>query len=66
MFTKQNERNAIIDGQQRITTFTLLLIYILHNYKEHIDKTRISIEKVIYVDNCGKYRFNLQIENRNK
>ena len=27
--TKVNERSAIIDGQQRITTFTLLLIYLL-------------------------------------
>ena len=31
--TKVNERSAIIDGQQRITTFTLLLIYLLHRYK---------------------------------
>lgn len=64
--TKQNERSAIIDGQQRITTFTLLLIYILHNYKQSTDKAKSSIQKAIFDDDCGEYRFNLEIENRNK
>ena len=29
---KDGQRSAIIDGQQRITTFTLLLIYMLKTY----------------------------------
>ena len=32
---KEGERSAIIDGQQRITTFTLLLIYMLKTYEEN-------------------------------
>lgn len=62
--TKMNERSAIIDGQQRITTFTILLIYLLHNFKELKGFPRSDVEKAIYADDFGTPRFNLDIENR--
>ena len=61
---KVNERSAIIDGQQRITTFTLLLIYLLHNYKNLKGFPSSDVEKAIYADDFGTPRFNLDIENR--
>lgn len=61
---KNGTRNFIIDGQQRITTFTLLLIYALKNYG-YLDKfPRADIEKLIYSDDFGTPRFNLDIEER--
>lgn len=56
--------NYIIDGQQRITTLTLLLIYIINKYK-HIDDFPIDeIKPLIYKQKGGKKTFNLQIEER--
>ena len=62
--TKVNERSAIIDGQQRITTFTLLLIYLLHNYKNLRGFPSSDVEKAIYADDFGTPRFNLDINDR--
>ena len=62
--TKLNERSAIIDGQQRITTFTLLLIYLLHNYKSLKGFPSSDVEKAIYADDFGTPRFNLDINDR--
>lgn len=62
--TKTNERSAIIDGQQRITTFTLLLIYLLHNFKGLRGFPVADVEKAIYSDDYGTPRFNLDIDSR--
>ena len=62
--SKTNERSAIIDGQQRITTFTLLLIYLLHNYRGLRGFPSADVEKAIYADDYGTPRFNLDIDNR--
>lgn len=62
--TKPNDRSAIIDGQQRITTFTLLLIYMLQTYKSVNTFPVSDVEKVIYSNDYGTPRFNLDIEVR--
>ena len=61
---KEGKRSSIIDGQQRITTFTLLLTYILKTYGHLPQFPRSDIEKVIYSDDYGTPRFNLDIEQR--
>ncbi len=61
---QEGKRSSIIDGQQRITTFTLLLIYLLKTYG-HLQKfPRSDIEKLIYSDDFGTPRFNLDIPER--
>ena len=61
---KEGKRSSIIDGQQRITTFTLLLIYLLKTYG-HLSKFPCAdIEKLIYSDDFGTPRFNLDIAER--
>lgn len=56
--------SKIIDGQQRITTLTLILIYLLKKFK-NIPKFPYSrIERLIYSDDHGEERFNLDIEDR--
>lgn len=61
---KEGQRSSIIDGQQRITTFTLLLIYLLNTYGNLNKFPRSDIEKLIYSDDYGTPRFNLDIEER--
>lgn len=62
---KDGARSSIIDGQQRITTFTLLLIYLLKTYGHLPSFPCADIEKAIYSDDFGTPRFNLDIEQRN-
>lgn len=58
------EKKQIVDGQQRLTSLTLLLIY-LHN----IQKSRpdaVSVEKMIFSEEYGSKSFNLDITERNE
>lgn len=62
--TKANDRSAIIDGQQRITTFTLLLIYMLQTYKAVPSFPLADVQNAIYANDYGTPRFNLDIDVR--
>lgn len=65
VLSQQNgERSSVIDGQQRITTFTLLLIYMLHTFGHLQGFPRSEVEKLIYSDDYGTKRFNLEISER--
>ena len=61
---KKEGRNAIIDGQQRITTLMLLLIYLIQNYKDVPGFPKAEIDQLIYSDDFGVKRFNLEIDER--
>ncbi|MBS5733773.1 MAG: DUF262 domain-containing protein [Clostridiales bacterium] len=65
--TNENTRH-IIDGQQRLTSLTLLLIYLrnLQNRTTGILYLPINIDNLIYKDNFGTMCFNLDIPERNK
>ncbi len=52
---------SIIDGQQRITSLTLLLIYLFHATHEEMSE---QIASLIYSDTYGKKSFNLQVPER--
>lgn len=56
--------NYIIDGQQRITSLTLLLIYIINKYKQADDFPMEEVTPLIYKQKGGKKTFNLQIDER--
>ncbi len=59
-----DEKKQIVDGQQRLTSLTLLLIY-LHNIQK--DRTDIvSVEKMIFSEEYGEKSFNLDIPERNE
>lgn len=62
----KNNEKFIVDGQQRLTTITLLLSYLnklqqelLHNKEDYV-----LIENLIYSKKFGKKSFNLDIEER--
>lgn len=58
---------SIVDGQQRLTSFTLLLIYIHHLQKQLglDDESSADIMPLLYVKRGGKKTFVLNIESRN-
>lgn len=53
---------SIIDGQQRLTSLTLLLIYIHNLQKEWANP--ISIESLVRSEKYGRPSYNLQIDDR--
>ena len=63
---KGDALSDIIDGQQRITTLTLLLIYLLHRFgtRQPAPKWKADVEHLIYSDDLGTNRYNLDIEER--
>ena len=62
----ENERSAVIDGQQRITSLTLLMIYILNEFKDVPELPKSILEGLIYSNDYGTMRFNLDVPERTK
>lgn len=55
-------KKSIIDGQQRITSITLLLIYLNHRQKECTRK--VSIGELVFSEKYGEKSFNMTDEMR--
>ena len=62
--SKRNGKNYLVDGQQRVTSLTLLLIYLHKVAKEKAQQVVGSIAPLIYSDNLGEPKFNLDIPER--
>jgi len=58
------KENAIIDGQQRLTSLTLLLIYLGNIQKKNQINNDTDINPLIYSSQFGKKSFNLNIDER--
>lgn len=58
----ENGKKSIIDGQQRITSITLLLIYLNHLQKSN-DK-QVSISELIFSEKYDEKSFNMSDEQR--
>ena len=54
----------IVDGQQRLTTLTLLLIYLHHLQGER--EGRVDVHKLVYSEKFGRKSFNLDVPDRTK
>jgi uncharacterized protein with ParB-like and HNH nuclease domain len=57
-----NGEGAIIDGQQRLTSLTLLLIYLNNLQRDRPDK--IAIDNLIFSEKHGTKSFNISVEER--
>lgn len=55
--------NAIIDGQQRLSSMTLLLIY-LNNLQKNTSGPRVHIDNLIYSELYGQKTFSINVEER--
>jgi uncharacterized protein with ParB-like and HNH nuclease domain len=62
--SKRNGKSYLVDGQQRVTSLTLLLIYLHQAAKEQNLAVVGSVAPLIYSDNLGEPRFNLDIPER--
>ena len=56
----------IVDGQQRLTSLTLLLIFLRIAQSEVEEEQRVDIDNLIYSVQFGARSFNLDIENRER
>ena len=59
----ENGQHYIVDGQQRLTTLTLLFIY-LHHLRQNNGAIR-NLTQLIYAEKFGKKGFNIDVAARN-
>lgn len=64
VFSHKEDKRSIIDGQQRITSLTLILIYLNNLQKDREEKS--SIEELIFSDDFGEKSFNISDAPREK
>lgn len=62
IISDKDGRKFIIDGQQRLTTLTLLLIHIYRQLEE--DEQKKEIANLIFSYKVGKRSFNLEVDER--
>lgn len=62
--SKRNGKNYLVDGQQRVTSLTLLLIYLHHAAEKQNYSVVGTLAPLIYSDNLGEPAFNLDIAER--
>ncbi len=60
----ETAKKSIIDGQQRITSITLLLIYLNHQQKDFSEEEKVSISELIFSVKHRVKSFNMTDENR--
>lgn len=62
--SKRNGKNYLVDGQQRVTSLTLLLICLYRIAEEKKLPVLQTISPLIFSDNLGEPKFNLDIPER--
>ncbi|MFG2446474.1 DUF262 domain-containing protein [Nocardia fluminea] len=62
--TKRGDKNYLVDGQQRVTSLTLLLIYLFRAAEELDLGVTATVSPLIYSDHYGEKKFNLDITER--
>lgn len=62
--TRRGSKNYLVDGQQRVTSLTLLLIHLYREAKVRELSVASTIEPLIFSDDYGDKSFNLSIAER--
>ena len=60
--SRKNNTNYVVDGQQRLTSLTLLLIFLRNLQKLRPDG--VNVDELIYSEKYGKKSFNLDVPER--
>jgi uncharacterized protein with ParB-like and HNH nuclease domain len=64
VISQKNSARSIVDGQQRLTTMTLLLIYL--NKLQKLFNANESLDDLIYSTKYGKKSYNIEVPDRSK
>lgn len=64
VISRKSNQNFIIDGQQRLTSLTLLLIYLNHLQMGDSDSDRVDINNFVYSEKYGQKSFNIDVPER--
>lgn len=64
ILTKRGNKSYLVDGQQRVTSLTLLLIHLYREVKSRGLNVTSTLEPLIFSDDFGVRRFNLDISER--
>jgi uncharacterized protein with ParB-like and HNH nuclease domain len=64
IITEKDGLNYIVDGQQRLTTLTLLLIYLNNLKKKRPDLRITGIADLVFSEKYGRRSFNLEVDER--
>lgn len=62
--TQRGTKGYLVDGQQRVTSLTLLLIYLYREARERGLGVTSTVEPLIFSDDYGERKFNLDITER--
>lgn len=62
VISNRDNKNYVIDGQQRLTSLTLLLIY-LHNLQRDTE-SKVKIDDLIYSEKYARKSFNIDVDER--
>ena len=61
--SRKDNMNYIVDGQQRLTTLTLLLVYLNNLQRDRSDR-EVVVNQLIYSERYGEKSFNIQVDER--
>jgi uncharacterized protein with ParB-like and HNH nuclease domain len=64
ILSQKEGESYIIDGQQRLTTLSLLLIYLNHRQKKCSEEDQVEIDSLLLAKKFGKKTFNLDVPER--
>ncbi len=64
VISNKNQQRFIVDGQQRLTSLTLLLIHLHHLAQDKPELDVDSVETLVFSKKFGQRNFNLAVEDR--
>jgi hypothetical protein len=64
IISKKENTGYIVDGQQRLTSLTLLLLLLRNLQKDRPDDVKVNVDELIYSTRYGQKSFNLDVEER--
>ena len=64
--SEKNSERFIVDGQQRLTSITLLLTHLNRMQQNRPDAERVQLTRLIYSTQFGEKSFNLNVDERNE
>lgn len=66
VISRKNNQNFVIDGQQRLTSLSLLLIYLNHLQADHPESDKVDVSNLIYSEKYGQKSFNIDVPERSE